>query len=90
MARIPYFDPTKAQGRAKKQYERLPDLNIFRMLGHSGEMLDGFSKLGGHPEAPHRPRSGTSPSCGREAPRSSSSLRTWSRARMACSWPISL
>ena len=47
MARIPYFDPTKAQGRAKKQYERLPDLNIFRMLGHAGELLDGFSKLGG-------------------------------------------
>lgn len=46
MARIPYFDTTKAQGRAKKQYERLPDLNIFKMLGHSGEMLDGFVKLG--------------------------------------------
>jgi len=47
MARIPYFDPAQAQGRAKRQYERLPGLNIFRMLGHSGEMLDGFVKLGG-------------------------------------------
>jgi 4-carboxymuconolactone decarboxylase len=47
MARIPYFDVTQAQGRAKKQYERLPDLNIFKMLGHAGEMLDGFVKLGG-------------------------------------------
>lgn len=47
MARIPYFDPAEAQGRAKKQYERLPPLNIFKMLGHSGEMLDGFVKLGG-------------------------------------------
>ena len=47
MARIPYFDPALAQGRAKKQFDRLPGLNIFRMLGHSGELLDGFSKLGG-------------------------------------------
>jgi 4-carboxymuconolactone decarboxylase len=47
MARIPYFDPALAQGRAKKQFERLPGLNIFKMLGHSGELMDGFSKLGG-------------------------------------------
>ena len=48
MARIPYFDPNDAEGpRAKKAYERLPPLNIFRMLGHSGEMIDGFTKLGG-------------------------------------------
>jgi 4-carboxymuconolactone decarboxylase len=47
MARIPYFDTAQAQGRAKKQYERLPELNIFKMLGHAGEMLDGFVKLGG-------------------------------------------
>jgi 4-carboxymuconolactone decarboxylase len=46
MARIPYFDITQAQGRAKKQYERLANLNVFRMLGHSGEMLDGFARLG--------------------------------------------
>jgi alkylhydroperoxidase family enzyme len=47
MARIPYFDPALAQGRAKKQFDKLPGLNIFRMLGHAGELLDGFSKLGG-------------------------------------------
>ena len=47
MARIPYFDPSKAVGRAAKAYARLPALNIFRMLGHSGELLDGFVKLGG-------------------------------------------
>jgi alkylhydroperoxidase family enzyme len=47
VARIPYFDPAKAQGRAKKQYEKLAPLNIFRMLGHAGEMLDGFCRLGG-------------------------------------------
>lgn len=46
MARIPYFDPDKAEGRAREAYEKLPPLNIFRMLGHSGEMLDGFIKLG--------------------------------------------
>lgn len=46
MARIPYFDPAKAEGRAKAAYEKLPNLNIFRMLGHSGDMLDSFIKLG--------------------------------------------
>jgi 4-carboxymuconolactone decarboxylase len=46
MARIPYFDPAGAQGRAKDWYGRLPPLNIFRMLGHSGELLDGFVRLG--------------------------------------------
>lgn len=46
MARIPYFDPSEATGRAKAVYEKLPKLNIFRMLGHSGDMIDGFIKLG--------------------------------------------
>ena len=46
MARIPYFDIAQAQGRAKKTYEKLPDLNIFRMMGHSGELLDGFNRMG--------------------------------------------
>lgn len=46
MARIPYFDPAKATGRAARTYEKLPNLNIFRMLGHSGDMIDGFIKLG--------------------------------------------
>jgi Carboxymuconolactone decarboxylase family. len=46
MARIPYFDPTQAEGRARKAYTKLPDLNIFRMLGHSGDMIDNFTKLG--------------------------------------------
>ncbi|MCC2102709.1 MAG: carboxymuconolactone decarboxylase family protein, partial [Hyphomicrobiales bacterium] len=46
MARIPYFDISKAEGRAKKAYEKLPKLNIFRMLGHSGELVDGFNRLG--------------------------------------------
>ena len=46
MARIPYFDIDQAQGRAKKAYEKLPRLNIFRMLGHSGELVDGFNRMG--------------------------------------------
>ncbi|MDE2363820.1 MAG: carboxymuconolactone decarboxylase family protein [Hyphomicrobiales bacterium] len=46
MARIPYFDTTKAQGRAAKAYAKLPPLNIFRMLGHSGELVDGFNRMG--------------------------------------------
>jgi alkylhydroperoxidase family enzyme len=46
MARIPYFDRTQATGRAAKAYERLPKLNIFDMLGHCGELIDGFTKLG--------------------------------------------
>ena len=46
MARIPYFDPADAEGRAREAYAKLPPLNIFRMLGHSGDMLDAFIKLG--------------------------------------------
>lgn len=46
MARIPYFDPANATGRAKEWYGKLPPLNIFRMMGHSGDMLDGFVRLG--------------------------------------------
>lgn len=48
MARIPYFDPALATDRAAKAYAKLPDLNIFRMLGHSGEMLAAFSRFGGY------------------------------------------
>ena len=37
---------TTATGRAARAYEKLPPLNIFRMMGHSGELIDGFTKLG--------------------------------------------
>jgi 4-carboxymuconolactone decarboxylase len=47
MARIPYFDPGKATGRAANAFATLPDLNIFRMMGHSGDLLDAFSRFGG-------------------------------------------
>jgi 4-carboxymuconolactone decarboxylase len=46
MARVPYFDTTQATGRAAKAYAKLPPLNIFRMMGHAGELVDGFTKLG--------------------------------------------
>ena len=48
MARIPYFDPAKAEGKAKKQFDALPNLNIFKMMGHSGDVMDGFSRMGGY------------------------------------------
>jgi alkylhydroperoxidase family enzyme len=47
LARIPYFDPAQATGRAANAYASLPNLNIFRMLGHSGDLLEGFSRFGG-------------------------------------------
>ena len=47
MARIPYFDSTKATGRAAKTLEGLPSLNIFRMMGHVGDLIEGFSRMGG-------------------------------------------
>ena len=46
MARIPYFDPAVATGRAAAAYEKLPPLNIFSMMGHAGELIDGFTRLG--------------------------------------------
>ncbi len=47
MARIPYYDPALATGRAAKAYAGLPALNIFKMLGHTGDLLEGFSRFGG-------------------------------------------
>ena len=47
-ARIPYFDPAKATGKVKEQFDALPDLNIFRMLAHSGDLMDAFSRFGGY------------------------------------------
>ena len=47
MARIPYFDLSRTTDRAAKAAGRLPPLNIFRMMGHAGELLDGFTRLGG-------------------------------------------
>lgn len=46
MARIPYFDPANANGRAAAAYGKLPALNIFRMMGHAGDLIEAFSRLG--------------------------------------------
>ncbi len=46
MARIPYFDPATATGRAAEAYTKLPPLNVFRMLGHGGDLITGFVALG--------------------------------------------
>jgi alkylhydroperoxidase family enzyme len=49
MARIPYFDIAKTTGRAAQHFEkqgRMRKMNLFRMLAHSGEMLDGWTRLG--------------------------------------------
>jgi len=49
MARIPYFDLSQATGRAARHLEskpRMREMNLFRMLGHSGELLDGWTRLG--------------------------------------------
>jgi 4-carboxymuconolactone decarboxylase len=46
MARIPYFDPATATGRSAEIYAKLPPLNVFRMLGHSGDLLPAFVMMG--------------------------------------------
>lgn len=48
MARIPYFDPMRATGRAAAAYAKLPALNIFRMMGHGGDLIEGFSRMGAY------------------------------------------
>ncbi len=46
MARIPYFDPANASGRSAEVYAKLPPLNVFKMLGHSGDLLPAFVMMG--------------------------------------------
>jgi len=48
MARIPYFDPATAKGHLKETLGKLPGLNIFLMMGHSGDLLAKFTGLGNH------------------------------------------
>lgn len=48
MARIPYFDPANADDATKETLGKLPPLNIFRMMGHSGGLLKRFIGLGNH------------------------------------------
>jgi 4-carboxymuconolactone decarboxylase len=49
MARIPYFDISQTTGRAAAHFakqEKMRRMNLFRMLAHSGELLDGWTRLG--------------------------------------------
>lgn len=46
MARIPYFDRAQADAEVEKLYQKLPDLNLFRMMGHSGRLMGQFVKFG--------------------------------------------
>jgi 4-carboxymuconolactone decarboxylase len=46
MARIPYYDPAAAEPATREFIERLPKLNIFRMLGHAGRTGTDFIRLG--------------------------------------------
>ncbi len=46
MARVRYLDPAATTGRAAAAYAKLPPLHIFRILGHGGEFIDGFTPLG--------------------------------------------
>ena len=48
MARIPYFDPANATGPAAEAYAKLPALNIFRMMGHGGDLIEVFSRMGAY------------------------------------------
>lgn len=48
MARIPYFDPALASPKAAKVFAETSGLNIFKMLGHSGDLLPAFSRFGGY------------------------------------------
>jgi len=46
MARIPYYDPEAAEAATREFIDRMPRLNIFRMLGHAGRTGTDFIRLG--------------------------------------------
>jgi 4-carboxymuconolactone decarboxylase len=46
MARIPYYDPEAAEPATREFIDRMPKLNIFRMLGHAGRTGTDFIRLG--------------------------------------------
>lgn len=48
MARIPYPAPEDMTPHTAEIIAKLPQLNIFRMLGHAGDMAVGFVKLGNY------------------------------------------
>ena len=46
MARIPYPEPSQLSDETRELMAKLPKLNIFRMLSHSGNLLRPFVRLG--------------------------------------------
>ena len=48
MARIPYPDPADLTPGAAETLAKLPPLNVFRMMGHAGDMVTGFARFGNH------------------------------------------
>lgn len=47
MARLPYPDPADLPDAERRALERLPPLNIFRMLGHAPTALRPYLRFGG-------------------------------------------
>jgi alkylhydroperoxidase family enzyme len=48
MARIPYYEAESGNEETNATLEKMAPLNIFRMMAHSGKMLDRFTSLGTH------------------------------------------
>ncbi len=48
MARIPYPDSAALTPGAAETLAKLPPLNVFRMMGHAGDMVTGFARFGNY------------------------------------------
>jgi 4-carboxymuconolactone decarboxylase len=46
MARLPYVDPEQAPEPVREAFERLPPLNVFRLLAHAETCFRPFLRLG--------------------------------------------
>jgi alkylhydroperoxidase family enzyme len=47
MARVPYPDPDELSDKAKEALDRLPPLNVFRMLSHAQTAFRPYLRFGG-------------------------------------------
>ena len=48
MARIPYPDPDTFDADTRSLLDKLPPLNLFRMMAGGGALLNNFVRLGNH------------------------------------------
>jgi alkylhydroperoxidase family enzyme len=48
MARVPYPDPPTLDPDTRTVLDRLPPLNVFRMMAHGRGLLAAFARLGNH------------------------------------------